>query len=392
MKRAWMAGVAVGAVSALGLLISASANAQEVGYPGTQPYPEGNIAGPQQQPQPYSNAPQVQPAPLQQPQQQPGVGAGYASPGPQGLAAPVAPSQQIRQPQTMEQAPMPNMPMQTVEPRQQRPVQMGVQTGVSANAQPGMGMGASCTLSDVSQGVQDRVAGMLARMDGNDDGMISRPELLNAAQQFVGGVFFRADENHDGRLTPAEAHAARAEILSSRPMVGLLAEAAKDATSSQGMKRLASYLDVNQDKTLDMAEVNRATMNGVDAIFSFADTNHDDELSVPEINAGVSKLSENAARTAFRSADANRDGTVSREEFAAAMQRPEQALFGSMDKNGDGTISQQEAIAAEKSVGHTLGLAPLTEEQLLQREEVQPQQPSYTQPGLQQLPQAPMNR
>jgi len=205
---------------------------------------------------------------------------------------------------------------------------------------------------DNPQDLQDtaRMAFMLA--DSNHDGEISKREAVNAGNRLIGGIFFQADANGDGTLTPEEAREARQQVMNRQPVLRLLVEEARRQRAGSDsqpnpFQGLASLVDTNNDQKIQASEVRQAVQSGVDGLYAQADTNRDGQISAPELNAAALGMVRAAGVAAFRNADKDNNGSVSREEFEQALVEPARVFFGAVDTNNDNQISEDEARQAQ---------------------------------------------
>lgn len=164
-----------------------------------------------------------------------------------------------------------------------------------------------------------------ARLDANRDGFITQAEADAARVQLGermakrgGAMFDRLDSNRDGTITRAEVDAA----LAARPQKA----GQQSAGRASRWDRLAARLDTNKDGAITRAEFDSRQSNraqrraqhgakagkagGAGHLFLSADADKDGRVSLAEATA--------AAAARFDKADANRDGTLTREERRSA--------------------------------------------------------------------------
>jgi len=224
-------------------------------------------------------------------------------------------------------------------------------------------------------------AKMLFKMaDTNNDNQISQKEANDVGNLLVGGFFFRADANGDGKLTQEEARAARDTVLQQKPYLRVLIQRAKNAggnnpagaggnananannaAGTNPFQSVGALLDSNGDKAIEATEVRQALSTAVTALFAQADTNRDGQLTPTELNAFAIGAARAAAQAAFRAADADHNGQLSRDEFDKAIVEPANRIFAMADANGDGQISEQEAQQARQFVMSQLQRSRLPE-------------------------------
>lgn len=135
---------------------------------------------------------------------------------------------------------------------------------------------------------QPRLAERFDTLDANRDGVIDSGERPRRGPRGGQGGMQKIDTDQDGRIARAEA---------------------------AGHPRLAERfdtLDANRDGYLDAGERPRRGEGGKRGGMARLDTNQDGRLSAAEVS-GHPKLAER-----FAAIDANRDGTLTREEMKAA--------------------------------------------------------------------------
>lgn len=203
---------------------------------------------------------------------------------------------------------------------------------------------------DTPRDVQDTAKLLFMIADTNHDGQISKKEATDAGDLLVGGLFFRADTNGDGKVTQEEARTIREEILKQNPVLRLALQQTRKqpggnpATNPDTvLQTVAGLLDTNNDKQLTAPELRKAVETVVDTLYGVADTNRDGQMSAAEINAAALAMGRDAGRLAFRLADTDGNGSVSKDEFEKAIVEPARVVFGVIDSNNDGQISADEA-------------------------------------------------
>lgn len=224
-----------------------------------------------------------------------------------------------------------------------------------ANSAPDVslaGVGSCRTDADVSA-TASRLADLA---DANGDGKVSRDEAHSAMNFIVGGAFFRADANGDGRITPEEGRQARGELTKRYPALGTILTQSKQVTGESPFRALARVLDVDYGKSLSLEDARQAVGGATDDLFKVADRNHDGMITRDEaINTGWDQARSLGAQ-AFASADGNKDGYISPEEFQNVISRSSRPLFDAADGNNDGKLSEREAAMAMNTVVQRFGM------------------------------------
>jgi len=208
---------------------------------------------------------------------------------------------------------------------------------------------------DNPRDLQDTARMLFTMADTNHDGEISKREATNAGNRVVGGFFFEADANGDGTLTQEEARDVRQQFMNRQPIVRLLIQEARRQRSGNDsqpnpFQGLASLVDANNDQKIQASEVRRTVQSAVDGLYTEADTNRDGQLSAGEVNAAALGMVRAAGGAAFRNADKDGNGSVSREEFEQALVEPARVFFGAVDTDNDDQISEEEARRAQNYI------------------------------------------
>lgn len=170
------------------------------------------------------------------------------------------------------------------------------------------------------------------------------PQTLTRAAQTASAEqrFKRLDLNGDGKFD-------RAEFLKARNQ----AERQVEAELRQTLTREFAELDANKDKNLTAAEID-AKVKIADAgkkSVGRLDKDKNGKISAAEYTAQASLQPATDAAQQMRQWDLNRDGIVTRKEFAASLL----ARFDWFDANKDGTVTAQEFEAKAKAASAPKG-------------------------------------
>jgi Ca2+-binding EF-hand superfamily protein len=188
-------------------------------------------------------------------------------------------------------------------------------------------------------------------------------KLMNAQQfdgwrtknlhQHAGQSFKRADWNGDGKLSfdefanPIRASLERADKQSTGVIFCHLANAAAPAPAqghrrrggSRGAGSFCSRDDLNHDGKITRAELDQALHQ------QFAAAAKGGALTRDQFTGMQSTRAQATSGRAFQRLDANHDGKLSLDEFAATQQR----AFERLDRNNDGVITRDELASARRS-------------------------------------------
>ena len=237
------------------------------------------------------------------------------------------------------------------------------------------------------------VSGLLqSRFDGldtNNDGFLSRNELLNAAlrsdealesvaQTLLSG-FAGGDADKDGMLSETEAIAVTSALTSQQFAAidadddGFLTEVEISTVATARARRLEESAerlllffgaaDLDDSGTLNRAEIEAAIPDLFLGDFESLDLNLNDQVSEAELNTtaltGDSAL-ESAAELImefFYDADTNMDGRVSREEAVRGISTLTLRDFMELDLDSDGLLSREEVSVVAATGDRDLELA-----------------------------------
>jgi Ca2+-binding EF-hand superfamily protein len=196
-------------------------------------------------------------------------------------------------------------------------------------------------------------AGQFKTADKNGDGSVTKEEFAAYGDQrrgeFVDRMFARLDKNGDGTLDAAELAAGRGK-RGDRAEHGDRAEkgdrAERGERRERGGRLNFERADAAKKGFLTLEDLTKARAARYEAAmkkrFEALDTNRDGKLAADELPP--------ERKDSLLRADANKDGAVTFEEFAA---RPRQFLvrrieveFKALDANGDGKLTKAEADAA----------------------------------------------
>ena len=184
--------------------------------------------------------------------------------------------------------------------------------------------------------------------DKNGDGFISKEEFAAYGDQrrgaFVDRMFSRLDKNGDGKLTAEELAAGRGKDRAERGR-GDRAEGGERRDRAGGRINF-ERADAAKKGFLTLEDLTKLRSARFEAAlkkrFEGLDTNRDSKLTADELPP--------ERKDAILRADANKDGAVTLEEFAA---RPRQILvrrieveFKALDADSDGKLTKAEVDAA----------------------------------------------
>lgn len=171
-----------------------------------------------------------------------------------------------------------------------------------------------------------------AELDMNGDGAVTKKEMLDEAEK----AFGLYDQDSDSKLASSEL---KGKGMAKTAMGGFI-------------KLHAGELDSNGDGTITKQEMLEETGR----LFDKSDKNKDGKVDAQD----ESRLTPRSSPpNRFAEMDANKDGTISFDEFGELEKKKKGQMdesrakqkFESMDKDGNGTLSQQEVEAAPKGKG-----------------------------------------
>lgn len=203
--------------------------------------------------------------------------------------------------------------------------------------------------------VEAAVSRLIGLADGDKDGQVSKAETHTLANFVVGGFFFRADQNGDGTVTPEEGRQARAEFMNEHPEIAAILSDLRQSTGDKPSARLARMFDAEYGKSLSMAEARDAARIAVDELYGRADVDRNGVIAATEARSLAWEGASALGRSAFQTADADRDQRLSLQEFQAALQEPARITFNLADTSNDGQLTRQEAAAAMERLVSQLG-------------------------------------
>lgn len=212
---------------------------------------------------------------------------------------------------------------------------------------------AACQPSAQLSGAVQR---LVSFADPNADGRITRAEATTAANFLVGGFFFRADGNEDGIVTPKEGLQARKQFAKQQPIAARLLSVANRSGKNGPFKNVAKLLDIEYGKPVSAAEAHRAARSAVDDIFKTADANKDGTVTFDEARKASWQGAQAVGDNMFGSIDANNDGAITLAEFQKGLQDPASVAFKLADENADGRLTKQEAQAALSGLVSHIGI------------------------------------
>lgn len=170
---------------------------------------------------------------------------------------------------------------------------------------------------DQTSGRSERGSKLLARLDQNSDGKLSREEL----QAKAAGRFDAMDANKDGKLSKDE--------------VAQYRDAKRAERQAQRTQRLQAA-DTDGNGKWTQAELSKLP----ERVFAKLDSDKDGSLTQQELEARKSRGHHAGKRgeRKFTRADVNKDGVVERAEVLQLAD----ARFTKLDANGDGSVEPSE--------------------------------------------------
>jgi Ca2+-binding EF-hand superfamily protein len=209
--------------------------------------------------------------------------------------------------------------------------------------------------------IQDPSA-LFQQLDANSDGQLADSEAGEEHQRLFKRLLRKADKDGDGKLSRAEFTAGLNEERPQPP---------PDAPPNGGGGRMAQFLqanpeeifqrlDANGDGKVERDELPDQVREALGRFFEQADANRDKSLSLEEFQkgheyarriAGVAPPAGNGPNAGpgaavLKALDGNGDGTLSSEELTEAT-----ASLKKLDRDGDGQITPRELMAAAGSGG-----------------------------------------
>lgn len=169
----------------------------------------------------------------------------------------------------------------------------------------------------------------LKRLDADKDGKVSRAEVEASVRK----RFAELDLDNDGRITDADLP----PMLRGRNVLAPSSAAGPEGHGgrrSRGPLGLVRGADANNDGAVTLDEALASALQR----FARADRNKDGNLDAADREAFRTEMIDYRVRRIIHSFGADKDGRITREQFAA--KRAER--FAAMDLDGNGTITRDE--------------------------------------------------
>lgn len=198
---------------------------------------------------------------------------------------------------------------------------------------------------------------LFQQLDANSDGQLDDGEVGEEQRRLFKRLLRKGDKDNDGKLSRAEFIAALQEENPQPPA---------DGPNRPGNERMRQFLeanpeeifkrlDANGDGKVELQEVPEQVREGLGRFFEQADANRDKSVSLEEFQRGHEYLRRLMGANQppngqnrpvnvgegplFKALDTNEDGTLSAEELTAAT-----ASLKKLDRDGDGQITRREIM------------------------------------------------
>ena len=205
----------------------------------------------------------------------------------------------------------------------------------------------------------EEIKGGFKKLDINNDGKISKPEMAQAGlnEQEVNAIFALGDSNNDGEIDLDEFIAVLCPSASA--VVFKISQMFKDKS---GAEAAFKKIDINGDGLISKEEMSKATFAGnaklsnieVNAIFELGDINKDGEIDLDEFLAVMIPKAGASTTSSFQSSQVTSVQMSSSSSFKTTSYCSVGMTFGSVadakaafrrfDVNGDGVMDKDEMM------------------------------------------------